>query len=130
MNRKYYRTLTLLIIVISLYFVVFRTRTATYFGEDQDWQVKVQSKLTGLNGSYTIKIHYKGEKSIQVKDYQITPFFEGLYESELINGQIIYECTDDCGYFDRNENLTFFIVWVEKGNQAEKMRLIKMIKIQ
>lgn len=128
MKVNHLRFMVLLLIVLCFYLVVFRTRTVTYQGENANWHVRVQAKLTGLNGTHTIRIKYKGKKSIRVGEYHIKPFFEGEQEPELINGEIVYQCTDDCGYYSKNETLIFFIAWVEGANQIEKINLIDMSK--
>lgn len=128
MNRNQYKILFLLFLMLCLYLVVFRTKTATYQGENSNWHVEVKAKLKGLNGSHTIRIQYKGKQSIIVREYHIKPFFEGEYEPKLINGQINYQCKDDCGYFAKNETLIFYIAWSEKANEKEKINLIEVTK--
>jgi hypothetical protein len=108
--------------------VVFRTRTAVYRGENTNWLVTIHSKLKGLNGSYSISIQYKGTRSIQIEDYNIYPFFQGGLDLPVKNNQYHYHCFDDCGYYDKEEELIFFIVWKEGTTFEEKTSFIILKK--
>lgn len=73
MKRKLIRTLIVLLVLVLIYDVNFRTKTVTYFGKDANWSIKINSKLVGLNGSYRIEVQYKGNKSIEYIDFNIHP---------------------------------------------------------
>lgn len=127
MRRKLLWAFIILFLLLSLYEVVFRTRTVTYFGENQNWSVKINSKLVGLNGSYNIEIKYKGKGSVHYIDFNIHPRYGGGSAESIKNGYYYEEC-NDCGYYDRDAALLFFIVWKEKNNSEEKMEFIQLMK--
>jgi hypothetical protein len=118
----------LLVLLISLYFVVFRTQSVIYYGEDKEWSVKINAQLEGLNGSYTIKIQHKGKESINVIDYNIYPHYQGGVVFLNKDGYYLEKCKDDCGYYDQDEELLFFIVWREDNFPKEKREFLKLRK--
>ncbi|WP_423801221.1 hypothetical protein [Neobacillus sp. SAB-20_R2A] len=130
MKRKLFRTFIVLILLVLIYDVNFRTKTVTYLGEDANWSIKINSKLVGLNGSYRIEVQYKGSKSIEYIDFNIhPPHYEAGIPSLDEKGFYQWECKDDCGFYDKDEKLLFFIVWKEGHHSEEKMRFIDLKKI-
>jgi hypothetical protein len=126
-KRKLIWLLVLLVLFVSLYWVVFRTRSVTYQGEDKNWLVEINAKLVGLNGSYNIEIQYKGRESINDVDYNIYPHYQGGYFSLNGEGSYSWEC-DSCGYYDKDEELLFFITWREGKSSDEKVKWITLRK--
>ena len=116
------------VLLVSLYFVVFRTQSAMYYGEDREWSVKINAQLKGLNGSYTIKIQHKGTDSINVVNYNIYPHYQGGVVYLNKDGYYVEECKDDCGYYDQEEELLFFIAWKEDNFSKEKREFLKLRK--
>jgi hypothetical protein len=114
--------------LVLIYDVIFRTKTVTYVGEDTNWFIKISSKLVGLNGSYIIEVQYKGENSVKLVDFNIHPHYEvGIpYLNE--KGNYYWECKDDCGYYDKEDKLLFFIVWKEDKQSEEQMKFIDLKK--
>jgi hypothetical protein len=129
MFKRIIASLVVLVLVISIYKVIFQTRTVTYIGEDENWFIEINSKLVGLNGSYRIEIQYKGNEVIRNVDFNIHPHYEGVLPSLNKDGYYYWECRDDCGYYDKKDKLLFFVVWKEANHSGEKMRFIDLRKI-
>lgn len=97
-------------------------------GEDNHWHVKIHSQLVGLNGSYYIEVRYKGIETIRYLDFNIHTHYSGFAPSN--NSDYYYwECKNDCGYYDKESELLFFIVWKENNDLEEKMNFIDLKKI-
>jgi hypothetical protein len=128
MKKKLIWTIILFILVFALYVVVFRTKTVTYSGENKDWSIKIHSKLVGLNGSYRIEVQYKGEEPIQYVDFNIHPHYDVGIPDLNETGYYIWECKDDCGYYAKESELLFFVIWKGKDSE-EKGRFIVLRKI-
>jgi hypothetical protein len=120
----------LFILFITLYLVVFRTRSVTYQGEDKNWRITIHAHLVGLNGSYNIKIQHKGKAPINDVDYNVYPYpnYQGGHVFLNEEGFYYWECNDDCGYYDKDEELLFFISWREGTSLNEKAKWIKLRK--
>jgi hypothetical protein len=129
MKKKLIGSLLALVLLILLYEVIFRTKTVTYIGENDHWFAKINAKLVGLNGSYSIEVRFKGKEPIQNVDFNIYPDYHVGYIPVHKNGYYYWECKDDCGYYDKESELLFFISWKEKNNLDEKMNFIEMKKI-
>jgi hypothetical protein len=130
MKKKLIYTLLLLLIVFSFYEVILRTKTVTYKGENSQWSVQIDNKLVGLNGSYRIEIRYKGKERIKFVDFNIHPHFRGGFPARNEEGFYYWECNQDCGYYDQESKLLFFIVWKEGEKEEEQMRFIELRKIR
>lgn len=109
-----------LVLLVSIYIVIFRAKTVTYFGEDKNWIIKINAKLVELNGSYSIEVQYKGKESIEYADFNIHPHYEVGFHSLNDNGYYYWKCNDDCGYHDKDSKLIFFIVWKEEKQSNRK----------
>ncbi len=129
MKKNLIWTIIFLVMLVSICEVIFRTKTVTYMGEDKNWFIKINSKLVGLNGSYSIEVRYNGKESIQYVDFNIHPHYEVGFPSLNEKGYYFWECKDDCGYYDKDSKLLFFIVWKEDNNSEEKMKFIDLRKI-
>ncbi|SFA89766.1 MULTISPECIES: hypothetical protein [unclassified Bacillus (in: firmicutes)] len=128
MKKNLIWSFIVLLLIVSMYEVIFRTRTVTYMGEDMNWFIEINSKLVGLNGSYRIKVRYKGKEHIQDVDFKINPYYELRFSSFNKNNYYYWDCKDDCGYYDKNSKLRLFIFWVG-NNSEEKMAIIDLKKI-
>jgi hypothetical protein len=128
MKKKLIYTLMTLLLLVSFYEVIFRTKTVTYKGEDSQWSVNIENKLVGLNGSYGIEIRYKGKEQIKFVDFNIHPHFRGGFPVKREEGSYYLECNQDCGYYEKESKLLFFIVWREGEKGEEHMRFIDLIK--
>lgn len=129
-KKKLIWALIILVLLASIYEVVIKTQTVTYMGENKNWLIKINSKLVGLNGSYNIEIRYKRKATIQNADFNIHPqHYASGFPIFNKNGYYYWECKDDCGYFDKESKLLFFIVWRENNNSEEKMNFIELRKI-
>jgi hypothetical protein len=127
-KRKLIWSLILLTLFVCLYVVVFRTQSVTYQGEDENWCVKINAELVGLNGSYHIKIKYKGKESISDMDYNIYPHYGGGFPSQDEDGFYHVECNDQCGFYDKDKELLFSITWIEEKSLEEKVKWFKLKK--
>ena len=108
--------------------VIFRSHSVTYQGEDENWLITINAHLVGLNGSYNTRIQYKEKEPIYVVDYNIYPHYQGGGIVSLSEEGFYYSECDDCGYFDKDEELLFFITWKVDTLQDEKMKWIKLKK--
>ncbi|MFD3449872.1 hypothetical protein ACFDTO_35435 [Microbacteriaceae bacterium 4G12] len=130
MKKKIIWVIILFVLLFSYYEVIFRTKTVSYMGESRDWFIEINSKLIGLNGSYSIEVRYKGKNSIQYADFNIYPHFYNVgYSSFDKNGYFYWKCKDDCGYYGKDSKLLFFIVWKEGNDSEEKMQFIDLRRI-
>jgi hypothetical protein len=85
----------------------------TYSGETDKWHVSIESKLIGTEGSYSIFIKYKENKQVKQVEYDVHPHYGGgwIDVEDINNDQVYqYEC-NSCGYYDKEEELLFFIKW-------------------
>jgi hypothetical protein len=128
MKNKILWGLILFLLVFSLYEMVFRTKAVSYVGEDRDWLIKIDAKLIGLNGSYNIEVHYKGKDIIQGVYYHIHPHYEVGFPSLNEHGYYYSECKSDCGYYDKDSTLLFFITWQDDKLAQEKAKFIELRK--
>jgi hypothetical protein len=130
MKKKLLTWLTIFLLILAFYDVIFKTRTVTYFGENKSWMVQIKAKLVGLNGSHSIEVRYKGEESIHDVDFHIHPqHYGGVFPTFNKEGVYYYECNDDCGFYDKSTKLLFFISWKENDQPEEKMNFIDLKKI-
>lgn len=131
MKKKLISALIIFVLLVLVYVVVIKTQTVTYIGENKNWLITINSKLVGLNGSYSIEIRYKGKATIQNADFNIFPqHYSSGFPSFNKKGYYYFECKDDCGYFNKESKLLFFIVWKENNNSEEKMNFIELSKVQ
>ena len=98
-------------------------------GEDMNWFIKINAKLVEFNGSYSMEVRYKGKKSIENVDFRIYPHYEPGFPTLNENGYYYWECKNDCGYYDKDSKLIFFIFWTEDNKSEEKMKMIDLRKI-
>ncbi|MDR6999051.1 hypothetical protein [Neobacillus niacini] len=129
MRKKLIWSFIVLILVVSIYNLIIRTRTVTYMGENKNWFIKINAKLVGLNRSYSIEVKYKGKATIQNADFNIHPRHYDLGFHSFNKNGYYWVCKDDCGYYDKDSKLLFFIVWKEKNDTEEKMNFIDLRKI-
>lgn len=148
---KKYRLFVLIIMIFCIwfYFMFLRVQAVIYEGANENWEITVHAQLTGTEGSNKIIIQYKGDISIYLAEYKFHPHYGGgIILSEETNNSIqqrfqqeksfgfdangVYEslCRDNCGYYDDEENLLFFIHW--KGSQYDEgdTELIKLTKVR
>ncbi|USK50437.1 hypothetical protein LIT38_02915 [Bacillus sp. CMF12] len=112
--------------IFTIYEVMLKTKTVRYTGENGDWSVEINAKLTGFEGSHSIKIRYKGTGTVERADYRIFPDdYEGGYPDFDKKGNYYWECRD-CGYYDQKDELLFFIVWKERGTSDEKVGFLDL----
>lgn len=129
MKKKIIWSFIVLLLIVSIYEVIFETKTVTYVGEDKNWFIEINSNLVGLNGSYRIEVRYKGKKPIQDVDLKINPYYELRFSSFTKNDYYFWECKDDFGYYDKKSKLRLFIFWKEANNSEEEMAIIDLKKI-
>jgi hypothetical protein len=129
MKKKLMWWFILFILLFAVYEVIIKTKTVTYFGENEVWLVQIKAKLVGLNGSHSIEIRYKGKEIIQDVSFHIHPHYDGGYVSFNNDGIYFEECKDECGYYDKSAELLFFIAWKENNRLEEKMHFIDLKKI-
>ncbi|MBT2689651.1 hypothetical protein J7I93_15785 [Bacillus sp. ISL-47] len=130
MYKKLIGLLIVFLLLFSFYELMVKTKTVRYMGEDENWYVEINSKLAGLNVSYTIEVRYKGKEKIQSAEAAFHPHYNNMSFPSIDKGGYIYwECRDDCGYYDKESELLFFIVWKEDGDLEEKMSLFKLRKM-
>jgi hypothetical protein len=129
MKKKIVWSFIVLVLLVCIYEVIFRIKTVTYIGEDNNWMIKINAKLVQFNGSYRIEVQYKGKESIENINFNIHPHYGVGSPSLDKNGYYLWECNDDCGFYDKDSKLIFFIVWKEENKPGEIMKLIDLRKI-
>ncbi|MFL0366181.1 hypothetical protein ACH0BF_24630 [Pseudobacillus sp. 179-B 2D1 NHS] len=126
-KKRLVLSLIILALVVSVHEVVIKTRTVAYIGENENWLIKINSELVGLNASYKGEIQYKGKATIKNADFNIRPehFTAGppIFDK---HGYFYWECKDDCEYSDKEPKLLFFIVWRENNNSEVKMNFVEL----
>jgi hypothetical protein len=116
------------VFLIAFYVVMFRTKTVTYVGEDENWLIKINASIVELNSSYRLEVQYKGNENIELVNFNIHPHYETGLPTLDENGYYLYECKDDCNYHDKDSKLLLFIIWMEKNHSVENMDFIELKK--
>jgi hypothetical protein len=130
MRRKLILSSILLILLVSFYEVMLKGKTVTYKGEDENWMITINAKVEGLNSSYRIVVKYKGNEEVENLNFNIHPHYESGLPSLDDNGYYIYECNNECSYYDKESKLLLFMIWKEKNHTVENLKFIELIKIR
>jgi hypothetical protein len=130
MRRKLILSILLLILLVSFYEVMLKGKTVTYMGEDENWLITIHAKIEGLNSSYRIVVKYKGNAEVENLNFNIHPHYESGLPLLDESGYYIYECNNDCSYYDKESKLLLFIIWKEKNHSAENLDFIDLKKIR
>lgn len=126
MKKKHIWLCLVIVLIFTIYEVLLKTKTVDYTGKNGDWSIEINAKLTGLEGSHSIKIRYTGTGTIERADYRVFPNgYEGSYPDFDKNGSYYWSCSD-CSYYDQKDELLFFIVWKERGTSGEKVSFIDL----
>jgi len=129
-KKKIIWSIIIVILFVTFYQIMLRGKTVTYMGEDENWRITINSEIEGLNSSYTIVVKYKGNKEIEHLNFNIHPHYESGIPSLNNDGYYIYECKNECTYYDKESKLLLFIIWQEKNHLVEKMDFIELRKIK
>jgi hypothetical protein len=130
MRKKIIWSTIILVLLISIYEVMLRPKTVTYLGEVEHWRITINAKIEGLNSSYTVLVKFKGNEEIEKLDFNIHPHYESGLPSLDKEGYYIFECKNECTYYDKESNLLLFIIWKEKNHSIENMDFIELRKIK
>jgi hypothetical protein len=130
MRKKIIWSTIILVLLISIYEVMLRPKTVTYLGEDEHWRITINAKIEGLNSSYTVLVKFKGNEEIEKLDFNIHPHYESGLPSLDKEGYYIFECKNECTYYDKESKLLLFIIWKEKNHSIENMDFIELRKIK
>lgn len=126
MKKKLIWLCLVIVLIFTIYGVMLKTKTVRYTGENGEWSVEINAKLTGLEGSHSIKISYTGTGTVERADYRIFPNdYKGSYPDFDKKGNYYWACSD-CGYYDQKEELLFFIIWKERGKADENVGFIDL----
>lgn len=129
MRKKVIWSIVVFVLLISFYEVMVRGKTVTYMGEDENWRITINSKIEGLNSSYTVEVKYKGIAEIEQLNFNIHPHYEtGLPVLDKV-GYYIFECKNECTYYDKESKLLLFMIWKEKNHSVENMDFIELRKM-
>lgn len=128
MNRKFIWSIIIVVLVVSIYVVLYRTKTVTYVGEDENWHIKITAKIVEMNSGYRVEVQYKGSERIEKLDFNIHPHYAAGLPTLDENGYYLYECKDECGYFDKESKLLLFIIWQKESQSEENMDFIELRK--
>jgi hypothetical protein len=128
MKRKLIFSIMIVVLLVSFYEIMIKGKTVTYMGEDENWRITINAKIEGLNSSYQVVVKYKGKKEIEQLNFNIHPHYESGLPSLNKDGYYVFECKNDCTYYDKESKLLLFIIWKEKKNSVENMDFIELIK--
>jgi hypothetical protein len=110
MRKKLIWTIIIVVLFVSFYEVMLRGKTVTYMGEDENWRITINSKIEGLNSSYTVEVKYKGIEEIEQLVFNIHPHYETGLPVLDKDGYYIFECKNECTYYDKESKLLLFII--------------------
>jgi hypothetical protein len=130
MQKKLIWSIIIFVLLISFYEVMVRGKTVTYMGEDENWRITINSKIEGLNSSYTVVVKYKGVEKIEQLDFNIHPHYETGLPSIDKDGYYVFECKNECSYYDKESKLLLFMIWKEKKHSVENMDFIELRKMK
>jgi hypothetical protein len=130
MRRKLIYSIILLVLLVSFYVVMIKGKSVTYMGEDKNWRITIHAEIEGLNSSYRIVVKYKGNTEVENLNFNIHPHYENGIPSLDENGYYIYECNNDCSYYDKESKLLLFIIWKEKDHSVENLDFIDLKKVR
>jgi hypothetical protein len=130
MRKKLIWSITILVLLVSFYEVMLRGKTVTYMGEDENWLITINAKVEGLNSSYRIVVKYKGNEKVEYLNFNIHPHYESGLPLLDASGYYIYECKNECTYYDKESKLLLFIIWKEKNHSVENLDFIDLKKIR
>jgi hypothetical protein len=130
MQKKLIWSIIIFVLLISFYEVMVRGKTVTYMGEDENWRITINSKIEGLNSSYTVVVKYKGVEKIELLDFNIHPHYETGLPSIDKDGYYVFECKNECSYYDKESKLLLFMIWKEKKHSVENMDFIELRKMK
>jgi hypothetical protein len=129
-KKKIIWSIIILVLVVTFYEVMVRGKTVTYMGEDENWVISINAKVEGLNSSYRIVVKYKGKEEIEQLDFNIHPHYESGLPSLDKDGYYVFECKNECTYYDKESELLLFIIWKEKNHSVENLDFIELRKIK
>ncbi|MDM5327138.1 hypothetical protein [Neobacillus sp. CF12] len=129
MRKKFIWSIVVFVLLISFYEVMVRGKTVTYMGEDENWRITINSKIKGLNSSYTVVVKYKGIAEIEQLNFNIHPHYEAGLPVLDKDGYYIFECKNECTYYDKESKLLLFMIWKEKNHSIENMDFIELRKM-
>jgi hypothetical protein len=130
MKKKFIWSIIVFVFLIAFYEVMFRTKTVTYLGEDENWLIRINASIVELNSSYRVEVQYKGSEDIENVNFNIHPHYETGLPTLDENGYYIYECIDECNYHQKESKLLLFIIWKEKNHSVENMDFIELRKME
>jgi hypothetical protein len=129
-KKKIIWSIIILVLVVTFYEVMVRGKTVTYMGEDENWVITINAKVEGLNSSYRMVVKYKGKEEIEQLDFNIHPHYESGLPSLDKDGYYVFECKNECTYYDKESELLLFIIWKEKNHSVENLDFIELRKIK
>jgi hypothetical protein len=130
MWKKLIWSIMIVFLFVSFYEVMLKGKTVTYMGEDENWRITINSKIEGLNSSYTVEVKYKGIEEIEQLDFNIHPHYETGLPSLDSDGYYIFECKNECTYYDKESKLLLFMIWKKKNHSLENMDFIELRKMK
>lgn len=130
MRKKLIWSIITLVLLVSIYEVMLRPKTVTYMGEDENWLITINAKIEGLNSSYRIVVKYKGNEKVENLNFNIHPHYESGLPLLDENGYYIFECKNECTYYDKESKLLLFIIWKEKNHSEENLDFIDLRKLR
>jgi hypothetical protein len=130
MRKKLVWSIITLVLLVSIYEVMLRPKTVTYLGEDENWLITINAKIEGLNSSYRIEVKYKGNEEVENLNFNIHPHYESGIPFLDENGYYIYECKNECTYYDKESKLLLFIIWKQKNHSVENLDFIDLKKLR
>jgi hypothetical protein len=130
MRNKLIWSIMIVVLFVSFYVVMLRGKTVTYMGEDENWRITINSKIEGLNSSYTVEVKYKGIAEIEQLNFNIHPHYETGLPVLDKDGYYIFECKNECTYYDKETKLLLFMIWKEKNHSVENMDFIELRKME
>jgi hypothetical protein len=128
MRKKLIWSIMIVVLFVSFYVVMLVGKTVTYMGEDENWRITINSKIEGLNSSYTVEVKYKGIEEIEQLYFNIHPHYETGLPVLDKDGYYIFECKNECTYYDKESKLLLFMIWKEKNHSEENMDFIELRK--
>ncbi len=92
--------------------------------------IKINASIVELNSSYRVEVQYKGNEDIELVNFNIHPHYDTDLPTLDENGYYLYECKDECNFYDKESKLLLFIIWKEKNHSVENMDFIELKKME